>query len=304
MRRSCLAVQMTLGVILVADAAHAQNFTNNILITGYWPPTNGMIRRFSENASQNPQGWIGGNWEGRGYDIHAFFPEFPGQSGPNWGRGSGDFEVDYQDTAADFARIVEQIRPAAIITFSRDNSTVGWVLEPAYQRWRLPGETIPSGQRQVPLYFPDYDAQGYPTNVPIASEPVGRIRLSSLPMSQIVSNVSSGMAGQNIQPFIAPYNPNSVSSSAFGGNFLSGYIGYLGAWYADVNNTPDAPFRCFAAGHIHVGTNLNPLLAEQATAISLRTLTTHLDAIIPAPSSAAVLGLAAAAALRRRREEP
>ncbi len=53
-------------------------FTNNILITGYWPPTNEMIRRFSTSATQNPTGWIGENWEGRGYNVHSFFPEFPG----------------------------------------------------------------------------------------------------------------------------------------------------------------------------------------------------------------------------------
>ena len=53
------------------------DYTNNIMITGYWPPTNEMVRHFSNNPVQNPGGWVGGNWEGRGYDIYAFFPEFP-----------------------------------------------------------------------------------------------------------------------------------------------------------------------------------------------------------------------------------
>src|SRR5262245_41383211 len=56
----------------------SDNALFNIMITGYWPPTNEMIREFSNNPTQNPGGWIGGNWEGRGYNVYAYFPEFPG----------------------------------------------------------------------------------------------------------------------------------------------------------------------------------------------------------------------------------
>ena len=52
--------------------------TKNILLTGYWPPSNEMLRKFSNNPTQNPAGWQGQNWEGRGYNIYAYFPEFPG----------------------------------------------------------------------------------------------------------------------------------------------------------------------------------------------------------------------------------
>ena len=47
-----------------------------ILITGYWPPTNEMIRDFSQNLELNPSGWVGNDWENRGYDVVSFFPEF------------------------------------------------------------------------------------------------------------------------------------------------------------------------------------------------------------------------------------
>ena len=76
-------------------AAHTQN----ILLTGYWPPTNEMLRKFSTNPDQNPGGWQGQNWEGRGYDVYAFFPEFPGGTGSN-PKGNGDFEIDYQDVGS------------------------------------------------------------------------------------------------------------------------------------------------------------------------------------------------------------
>ena len=38
-----------------ASAALAAN-TQNILITGYWPPTNEMLRQWSQNPAQNPGG--------------------------------------------------------------------------------------------------------------------------------------------------------------------------------------------------------------------------------------------------------
>ena len=47
-----------------------------ILLTGYWPPSNAAIRPFSRSLLLNPEGWIGENWEDRGYDIVSFFPVF------------------------------------------------------------------------------------------------------------------------------------------------------------------------------------------------------------------------------------
>ena len=44
-----------------------------IVLTGYWPPTNSMLREFSTSTTQNPGPWIGSDWEGRGYDIYSFF---------------------------------------------------------------------------------------------------------------------------------------------------------------------------------------------------------------------------------------
>ena len=45
------------------------DYTNNILLTGYWPPTNHMLRQFSTDPEQNPGGWRGRNWRGHGFDI-------------------------------------------------------------------------------------------------------------------------------------------------------------------------------------------------------------------------------------------
>ena len=45
-----------------------------VMVTGYWPPTNEMVRHFSQDADLNPSGWKGENWEGLGYDVVSFFP--------------------------------------------------------------------------------------------------------------------------------------------------------------------------------------------------------------------------------------
>lgn len=281
-----------------------------ILITGYWPPTNEMVRKWSPThtlpGGLPGSGWVGANWEGRGFDVVSYFPEFPN----GVGRGTGWLEVDYQDTAADFEEITQVHKPVAIITFSRANTSVGWEMEPATQRFRLPGESNPVG-RSVPFYTSDYSTaasgERYPTNVPIASEPVGNIRNSTLPMQQIVNNVAAQMTSAQASPFIAAYNPATPDTFDFGGSYLSGYMGYLGSWYQARNLPGESNHPCWAAGHIHVGMNMTVPNATLATEISLRTLISHLNTIgpVPAPGATglAAMGLAAMMARPRRLRE-
>jgi hypothetical protein len=273
------ALSWIAAVASTASLAWAGN-TNNILVTGYWPPTNEMLRPWSRNPTQNPTGWVGRNWEGRGYDVFAYFPEFPnGTSGSN-GRGTGDLEVDYQDTAADWARIVAEVRPVAIITTSRANTTRGWELEPATTRFRVnTAETQPAG-RTVSLYTVDYTTPLRPTDVPIAAEAVGTIRDNTLPMTAIVDAVRAQMTAAQIDPFVQAYDPLNPNAFDFAGPFLSGYIGYLGMWHQAVNGGEDAMFRCVAAGHVHVGMGATVPNARQAMEITLRTVTTHTDTLV------------------------
>lgn len=73
-----------LGLGAVTPLASADN-TRNIMITGYWPPTANMVQRFSTNPELNPEGWVGGNWEGRGYNVYSYFPTFIDDGDNNWG---------------------------------------------------------------------------------------------------------------------------------------------------------------------------------------------------------------------------
>jgi hypothetical protein len=295
--------------VIAGSSAMAQD-RPTILITGYWPPTNEMVRPWSPTntlpGGLPGSGWVGENWEGRGFDVVSYFPEFPN----GFGRGSGWLEVDYQDTAADFEEITTTHRPVAIITFSRANTSVGWEMEPATQRFRLPGEANPPG-RSIPTYTPDYSTvasgERYPTNVPIATEPVGTIRNSTLPMQQIVNNVSAQMTSAQASPFIPAYNPATPDTFDYGGAYLSGYIGYLGSWYQARNQPGETMDPCYAAGHIHVGQNMTVANGTLATEITLRTLIGHLNSLgpIPAPgaSGLAAIGLAALMARPRRMRE-
>lgn len=245
----------------VARAARGMDDVPNVMITGYWPPTNEMVRAFSDNLAQNPGGWVGQNWEGRGYDIYAFFPEFP-DGGPNYGRGVGDFEVDYQDTSNDWWPLVAQLEPIAIITFSRAGNDHDWELEGGNRTY------------DPPLWTNDYLSPFDPTpGLPIVDlEPPGTERFSSLPLQPIIDAVTTCC------PTLLPY-----ATAIDPGRFLSNYIGYHGNWYHDLHADPQDPAWSLAGGHIHVGYAMSIAEAVQATEETLRVLTGHLDQIRKSP---------------------
>ena len=271
---SLVLIVISLSIVSTARAA----FTNNILLTGYWPPTNEMVRRFNNNPTQNPDGWIGGNWEGRGYNVYSFFPEFPGGVGAN-PKGNGDLEVDYQDTSADWVRITNMIHPVAIITFSRGSNGTSWELE-----YRAKNRAS---------WVNDYVAPLQPTPAPPdSSVPAETIRYSTLPMTQIYDALRDQLPG--INPFIDYDSPN------LGGGFLSEFIGYHGMWYQSMHASADDPYQCFAAGHIHVGINTPLFGAMAATDVTLREVTAYLNTIVPEPGIGAIV-IAALGVTRRRR---
>jgi hypothetical protein len=273
-------IPFVVAVCALAGAAHG-SFTNNIMITGYWPPTNEMIRPFSTNPVKNPGGWIGGNWEDRGYNIHSFFPEFPGISQPPYGPGQGEFMVDYQNASNDFWATVAVLRPIAIITFSRGDNAASWELE--------------GRARKLPLnqWTPDYIAPTQPTpDLPIASEPDFNIRYSSLPMGQIRDAVNSAALGVN--SFID-------MSNLFGGTFVSEFTSYHSCWYQNLNAQAFSENWCIAGGHIHVGGGVGVNAGKLATEITLRTLIDYVNTIVPAPGAGPFMLAALALAARRRR---
>ena len=233
-----------------------RGFGNNarpvIMLTGYWPPTNEMIRRFSTNTTQNPNGWIGSNWENRGYDIYSFFPEFPSGSFP---KGVGDFEIDYQDTVADWARITRAMTPRAIITFSRGGSTRNWELE--------------MNAHNHQAWAPDSLPPRYPNpSPPDPSLPANTSRRSTLPAREVLAALSAAQINVN----------GWACFIRSGGNYLSEFISYHGVWYKNTHSDRTKTDWCVAAGHIHVGSHTISVL-EQAVFVTLRELIKHVDRV-------------------------
>jgi len=225
----------------------------NVLLTGYWPPTNEMLRQFSRNLDQNSNGWVGENWEGRGYNVYAYFPEFP----DGFGKGVGDFEVDYQDTSNDWWLLVPAMDPIAIITFSRASSTVYWEPEGGNRTYALAA------------WSNDYVEPFDPTpELPIAAETPLTVRYSTLPIAAIMHNVST--SGAAVVP-IASYHDL--------GAYLSDFIGYHGVWYHDLHADPADPDWVACAGHVHVGYAMDLASAVLATEVTVRTVLGHVDTL-------------------------
>ena len=223
-----------------------------ILLTGYWPPTNEMVRHFSQNPELNPGGWQGDDWEERGFDVVSYFPSFADPDCDNCGQGYGDIEVDYQDTSNDYWPITEENVPIAVITFSRGFIDHSWELEyNFYNRTNWIG---------------DYSSPYMPTpNPPDEDEASYFLRNSNLPMNEIVDAVSDMNIGLNAY----------IDENGDPGHFVSEFMGYHGVWYRDLNGYGENP--CITAGHVHVGGLIDVATARLATEETIRQVINYLD---------------------------
>ena len=210
--------------------------TKNIMVTGFWNPTGQMILPYSTDPYLNPGGWKGGNWEGKGYDVYSFFPK-PGQY-------NGTFEVDYQNTWADFWNITAKVRPIAIVSFGAGNGP--WEIE--YNARNLNG------------WVADGKAPTQPTpNPPDNTKPVNFVRHSTLPVQNIADAINS-------QTSINAW----VDWNGDPGAYLCEFMAYLGMWYQDIHNSTSDPNYAAMAGFIHVVNTLTVQNAMNAVNITLR----------------------------------
>jgi hypothetical protein len=222
----------------------------NVVLTGYWPPTNEMLRPWSTNSAQNEGGWIGANWGGHGYDVYAFFPEFPPDGDPtndaigedgSVGSPRSDLRVDYQATSADFWRIVDRWQPVILLTTSRGGD-IGWEIEAVDGGHGVRNTGGPESD-----WAPDRNgAEVLPTEASIEPRSwaaisqyrQGKTLASSLPIAAIVAATTPLRV------------TDVVVDTETGGNYLSGFMGLHGLVYHSLS-----PHNV-AAGHIHVGAAL------------------------------------------------
>ncbi len=259
-------------------------YTNNIMLTGYWPPTNEMLVKFSPDQQLRESlgyysGWQGQNWQGRGYDIYAYFPTFPGGTGSN-PRGNGDFEVNYQDTSEDFWRITAEINPVAILSYG--NGAGPWEIE--YNARNLPSTGSPR------WYTTSYSGSPSPSP-PDSSVPSRYVRHSTLPVDTIAETINQ--AGLGINAWV-DYNGDP-------GRFLCEYMAYHTMWYQDIHESSLDPYQCIAAGFTHVSGSLTMAQVTAASDIALGVTIDYLDTIVsPEPATIALLGLGTLVLLRKR----
>ena len=223
-----------------------------IMTTGYWPPTNEMIRHFSQDEELNPNGWMGENWENSGYDVVSFFPSFNPPDCSSCGQGTGLLEVDYQDTSEDFWPLANNIKPIALITFSRGFNNFSWELEfNAYNRTN---------------WINDYTSPFLPTpNPPDQEQDSFHLKNSNLPMNNIVENVNNLNIGLD----------SYIDSNGDPGRFVSEFMAYHGTWYRDLNQNSNE--QCYLAGHVHVGGQISWDNARLAAEETIRTVIDYLN---------------------------
>ena len=244
-----------------------------VVVMGYWPPTNEMLRPWSQNPAQNLGAWEGKNWEGRGYDIFAFFPEFPPDGDPSndpigapgsVGADGSDLQVDYQDTSRDFWRIVEEHEPVALVTTSR-GGVIGWEVEALEGGHQNPD--LPDGPPELDWISDQYGAETFPSESSvdprtwdaISSYRHGVTLETQLPADAIVEAVSQlGLVSAQLD-----YGTS--------GRYLSGFLGLHGLYYNSV--TPGN----LVAGHIHVGKDVSSVDARVMIEATMRVVLSSLD---------------------------
>lgn len=220
-------------LVLFCFVFQAQAARPVIMLTGFWPPTNEMLRPWSNNPNQNPNGWQGSDWENLGYDVFAFFPEYP-----NWNQGDhvgeGDFTVDYMDTYGDFIRYAQILKPIAVVSFGLNpNGGSAWLIE---------------------TDFPNYWQQFWPASSPVS--------YSTLPTAEIQKAVNLALGKKHA----------GINLGGDAGNYLCGYLGRLETRYQEKHSNPTDPYYMKAAGFIHVTTTLTSQELDTAMKATLRAL--------------------------------
>lgn len=221
--------------------SHDENCRPIVVLTGYWPPTNEMLRPWSTSRTANPTGWQGRNWRELGFDIYAFFPEFPPDGDPtndpigspgSTGAVDADFQVDYQDTSQDFWRIMDLWQPDILITTSRGGK-IGWELEALEG-----GHATWAADRYGVHHQPEQDTIDPRSWAAISDHGPGNTLASQLPLRQI----ATATRALNLTDVVIDQHTS--------GNYLSGFMGLHGLYYNRITDNN------IAAGHIHVGKGL------------------------------------------------
>lgn len=322
-RRWVAVLALALLSSLLCGGVGFAAYTNNILLTGYWPPTGGeggMLNQWLYDP-YNPETWQGANWNNSGFDVYALYPTFPGGTGSN-PRGDGFFEIHYDSVYEDFAGVtttgmwvdhsltedpvwMDPLNPVAILSYGQGNGP-----------WEIEHNARNLTRRN--WYRTSYS--GRPDQKPDLTLPNNET-LSA-------SDLSSDMATlyQNVEDAVNAANLPGIGTGGawvdWNGNpgaFLCEYMAFLGLDYYYWNGPdaaeydPDAPpyendYTVYATSFTHLGGNVPVSSGATATEISLDETIWFLSNTLPPgnpapiPSSAWLLGSALLFLLRLSRK--
>ena len=255
-----------------SSAGIAPTCTRNVVLTGYWPNTNEMLREWSPNAAQRTGPWRGANWRQHGFDVYAFFPEFKPDGNPmndpfgsdGWvGSADSDLKVDYQATSADFWRLMDHYQPQILITTSRGGK-IGWEIE------ALEGGHAGDGPTAAADWLADKHGDiSLPTQAsiePRSWQAISQYREGRTVPSQLpVASILEATAHLGVATV-------AVDESGTSGNYLSGFIALHGLYYNLTNPNN------LAAGHIHVGIDVSATDAQSLMQATLDAVLSEYDA--------------------------
>jgi hypothetical protein len=283
-----LLLVVLIPVVLPAqtvNAAEPAACQKTVVLMGYWPPTNEMLRPWSPDpglraaSTGTDAPWQGENWQQRGVNVYAFFPEFPPDGDPgndpigsagSVGSTQSDLQVDFQDTSADFWRIVDHYQPQILITTSRGGS-IGWEIEALEGGHGSTAAGDPAldwlSDRYGTTTHPEQDSVDRRSWQAISTYRNGHYLPSSLPIEAILAATSA-----------LELTDVAIDEHGTSGNYLSGFLGLHGIYYERANA------HAVAAGHIHVGRHVNSDTAHELMVTTLATvLNAHPAATLPCP---------------------
>src|SRR5262249_608776 len=190
-------------------------------------------------------------------DLAGVSPRFaePGFGGA-WGAGEGELTVSYPGTSESFWRIVREMAPIAIMSFSRGRASKGWTLEAAARNLsQTAWAADPDGNRPraggSAIDFSPYANTGpKPGNPPDPTRDAGARRESNLPMTAIANAINRHFGDGRIVA--------SINETGDVGSFVSEFMAYHVAWYRDHTADDALDRRCLFAGHTHVGLDVGP----------------------------------------------
>ncbi|HML73107.1 MAG TPA: hypothetical protein PKB02_01295 [Anaerohalosphaeraceae bacterium] len=230
-------------VLVSLCAAGCGQTRRNVVLTGYWPVTNEMLREFCDDPVINPNGWKGSNWKSMGYDVYAFFPTFPANPYQN-PKGNGVLEVDYQDTFADFEAIVAKYKPIAIVCYGMGQGP-----------WEIERRAIVRDR-----WSPDFLDPKLPDKKSLETMAVtGKTYSTTLPAEQI--ELAVNRAGLGVKAWI--------DEEGDPGDFLCNYIACLAMGYQKRYENRSKASYCISAGFIHVGPGVSLEQARKAQELTL-----------------------------------